>query len=188
MPIHKQEFEDGKVHSKVEEEIIFFLKERKERAFTSQEVMEGIRYHTEFSTPEIIKMSTFAVADFTNFLYHMVEREKIKMKIVRGRMYFMAIGENVGRCPKCGGDFVAKKTWKMTGRPNKKGERQQLHIGLFKCQKHGFFRAVLDKHKITTRPLKEKIKKKKAPSKPTKKKKASKKKVRRKKTQPWILV
>ena len=41
MPIDKEEFENGKLHSKVEEEITTFLKERPKRAFTSQEIMEG---------------------------------------------------------------------------------------------------------------------------------------------------
>jgi len=47
MPITKEEFEAGKLHSKVEEKIISFLNERK-GAFTSQEIMGGIHYHTDF--------------------------------------------------------------------------------------------------------------------------------------------
>jgi len=148
MPINKEEFEAGKLHSKVEDEIISFLKERKEGAFTSQETMGGIHYHTDFSTPEIAKMSTFAIADFTTLLHDLVKRGKIKMKVVRGRMYFMAGGDGVAKCPKCGVEVAAKKTWKMAGRPDKKGERLQLHIGLFECPKHGFFRVVLAKRKI----------------------------------------
>ena len=148
MPINKEEFERGKLHSKVEDEIISFLKERKEGAFTSQETMGGIHYHTDFSTPEIAKMSTFAIADFTTLLHDLVRRGKIKMKVVRGRMYFMAGGDSVAKCPKCGVEVAAKKTWKMAGRPDKKGKRLQLHIGLFECPKHGFFRAVLAKRKI----------------------------------------
>ena len=148
MPVNKEEFEAGKLHSKVEDEIVSFLKERKEGAFTSQEIMGGIHYHTDFSTPEIAKMSTFAIADFTTLLHDLVKRGKIKMKVVRGRMYFMAGEENVAKCPKCGVEVAAKKTWKMTGRPDKKGKRLQLHIGLFKCPKHGTFRTVLDKRKI----------------------------------------
>jgi hypothetical protein len=148
MPITKEEFEHGKLHSKVEEEIISFLKERKEGAFTSQEIMGGIHYHTDFSTPEIAKMPTFAIADFTALLYDLVKNEKIKMKAVRGRMYFMARGDIVAKCPKCGVEVAAKKTWKMAGRPDKKGKRTQLHIGLFECPKHGTFRAVLAKRKI----------------------------------------
>ena len=39
MPINNEEFKGGKLHRKVEEEIISFLNERKEGAFTSQEIM-----------------------------------------------------------------------------------------------------------------------------------------------------
>ena len=149
MPIDKEEFESGKLHSKVEEEIISFLNERKEGAFTSQEIMGGVRYHTDFRTLEIAKMATFAIADFTALLYDLVRKGKIKMKVVRGRMYFMAGEDGVAKCPKCGVEIAEpKKTWKMAGRPDKRGKRLQLHIGLFECPKHGTFRVVLDKQKI----------------------------------------
>ncbi len=148
MPVNKEEFEAGRLHSKVEDEIVSFLKERKEGAFTSQEIMGGMHYHTDFTTPEIAKMSTFAIADFTTLLHDLVRRGKIRMKVVRGRMYFMAGGDDVAKCPKCGVEVAAKKTWKMAGRPDKKGKRLQLHIGLFECPKHGAFRTVLAKRKI----------------------------------------
>jgi len=48
MPINKEEFERGRLHGEVEEEIISFLNERKERAFTSQEIMVGIAHHADF--------------------------------------------------------------------------------------------------------------------------------------------
>ncbi len=148
MPITDKEFEGGELQSKMEEEIISFLKERKEGAFTSQEIMAGLDYHTDFSTREVAKISTFAIADFTALLYDLVKSEKVKMKVVRGRMYFMATEEVLAKCPKCRVEVAAKKTWKMAGRPDKKGKRLQLHIGLFKCPKHGNFRAVLEKRKI----------------------------------------
>ena len=192
MPINKQEFENGKLHSKLEDEIISFLNEREQRAFTSQEIMEGIRYHTEFSTPEISKMSTFAIADFTAFLQHLVEKGKITMKIVRGRMYIMAAVENLAKCPQCGKEIKPKKTWKMSGRPNKKGERTQLLIGFYQCPKHGVFRAVLSKQKISSRPSTKSRKKEKkkvsAEKKPTKKKATRKKKARKRKPTVWKLV
>jgi len=148
MPIDKAKFEAGKLHSSVEDAIISFLNERKEGAFTSQEIMGGVHLHTDFGTPEIAKMSTFAIADFTAFLYDLVRKGKVKMKVVRGRMYFMAAGDSA-KCPKCGIELVEpKKTWTMTGRPDKKGKKLQLHIGLFKCPKHGNFRIVLGKQKI----------------------------------------
>ncbi|MFB0500957.1 MAG: hypothetical protein ACETVP_00635 [Candidatus Bathyarchaeia archaeon] len=148
MPIDKEEFEGGELHGKVEDDIISFLNERKEGAFTSQEIMGGLHLHTDFSTPEIARMSTFAIADFTAVLYDLVRKGKVKMKVVRGRMYFMAGGDSA-KCPKCGREVVEpKKTWKMAGRPDKKGKRLQLHIGLFECPKHGTFRTVLGKQKI----------------------------------------
>jgi predicted RNA-binding Zn-ribbon protein involved in translation (DUF1610 family) len=149
MPIAKREFESGKIHSTLEEEIYTFLNERKDRAFTSQEIMEGLNYHAEFSTPEISRISTFAVADFATFLHHLVEKEKIRMKIVRGRMYIMAASENPAKCPKCGGEIARpRKSWKMTSRPNKRGESLQMQIGLFQCPRHGAFRAVLQKQRV----------------------------------------
>jgi len=148
MPIDKEKFEDGKLHSNVEDDIISFLKERKEGAFTSQEIMGGVHLHTDFSTPEIAKMSTFAIADFTALLYDLVKKGKVKMKVVSGRMYFMAGGDSA-KCPKCRTEVAEpKKTWEMAGRPDKKGKRLQLHIGLFECPKHGTFRTVLGKQKI----------------------------------------
>lgn len=148
MPIEKAKFKAGKLHSNVEEDIVSFLKEREERAFTSQEIMGGVHLHTDFSTPEIAKMSTFGIADFTSLLHDLMRKRKVKMKIVNGRMYFMA-GKGSAKCPKCE-IMVAepKKTWKMAGRPNKKGNRVQLHIGLYHCPKHGAFRTVLGKRKI----------------------------------------
>ena len=54
----------------------------------------------------------------------------------------------MAKCPKCGKDVKnAKKTWKMAGKPDKKGERTQLTIGLYECCGKSF-RNVLDKKKI----------------------------------------
>lgn len=148
MPVDKEKFEAGKLHSRVEDDVVCFLNERKEKAFTSQEIMGGVHLHTDFSTFEIAKMSTFVIADFTALLYDLVRKGKVKMKLVRGRMYFTAYGASA-KCPKCGIEVAEpKKTWKMAGRPDKKGKRMQLHIGLFECSKHGSFRTVLSKKKI----------------------------------------
>lgn len=149
MPIEKEEFQEGKTRSKLEDEIILFLKERGEKAFTSQEIMGGLEYfHTDFSSPEIALMSVFAIANFTTLLYDLVNKGKISNKTIKGQMYFL-VAENKFKCPKCETQIAEpKKTWTMTGRPDKKGKRSQLRIGLFKCPKHGNFRIVLDKQKI----------------------------------------
>lgn len=184
MPISKKEFDNGKLHSKLEEEILAFLNERKDRAFTSQEITEGLHYHAEFSTPEISKMSSFSIADFTTFIHQLVEKGKIKMKIVRGRMYIMAT-EGSARCPKCGTEISKpNKTWNLSGRPNRKGEKLQLHIGLFKCPKHGSFRTVLAKQRIPAQTSSS------APTKEKKRASATKlvrKKAAKKKSEAWLL-
>lgn len=147
MPIEKEKFEEGKVHSKLEEEVISFLNERRDKAFTSQEIMGGMQLHTNFSTSEIAMMSTFAIADFTALLYGLVSKGVIRMQMIKNRMYFMA--GSVAKCPKCGVKVAEpRKTWKMAGRPDKSGKRTELTIGLFECPKHGVFRAVLSKEKI----------------------------------------
>lgn len=148
MPIDKEKFEAGKLYNSVGDDIVSFLKDRKKKAFTSQEIMGGVHFHTSFSNPEIAKMSTFTIADFTALLYDLVRKEEIRMKVVKGRMFFMAT-EISGRCPKCGVKITdPKKTWKMTGRPDRKGLRTQLQIGLFRCSRHGHFRVALQKQKI----------------------------------------
>lgn len=149
MPIDKDEFQSGKPHSKMEDDIILFLKERAEKAYTSQEIMGGMEhFNTDFSSPEIAQMSTFAIADFTTMLYDLVKKEKIAVKIIKGRMYF-SMEKGNAKCPKCKTEITEpKKTWNMTGRPDKEGKRLQLHIGLFECPKHGVFRTVLNKQRI----------------------------------------
>jgi hypothetical protein len=54
------------------------------------------------------------------------------------------------KCPKCSTEVCkAKKSWKMTGRPDKSGKRTQLEIGLYECTKcKNTFREVLSKCKI----------------------------------------
>ena len=148
MPIAKNMFESGKLHNKVEDEIIAFLNERKEGAFTSQEIMAGIHYHTDFTTPEISKMSTFAIADFTTLLHNLVRQKSLLMKVVGNRMYYTSTDPKMAECPKCNKILKPKKTWRMTGRPDKKGKRTQLHIGFYICPKDGTFRKVLGKRKI----------------------------------------
>jgi len=148
MPIGKTEFQSGKRFSEVEDSVMSFLKERKENAFTSQEIMAGVGFRTDFSTLETSRISAFAVADFINLLYDMVIKGKVAAKLVEGQMYFAA-GTDVAKCPKCGDEIAEpKKTWKMAGRPDKLGRRMQLHLGLYECPKHGNFRVTLGKQKI----------------------------------------
>jgi hypothetical protein len=148
MPICKTKFQTGILRNDVENEIISFLKERKQSAYTSQEIMAGINYHTDFSTRETSKMSTFSIADFSTVLHEMVKQGNVQMKLLRKRMYYTLNDVSTAKCPKCKLLINPKKTWKMAGRPDKKGKRLQLHIGLYYCPKHGSFRKILGKRKI----------------------------------------
>jgi adenine-specific DNA methylase len=57
-------------------------------------------------------------------------------------------GITMAKCPTCGKEVKnAKKTWKMAGKPDKKGKRTQLTIALYDCCGKTF-REVLDKKKI----------------------------------------
>lgn len=148
MPIDKTEFQNGKSHSQVEDSVLAFLNERKEQAFTSHEIMEGVYFHTDFSSLETMRISTFATADFCTLLRELASEGRIRTKIVGDRIYFAA-GTNIATCPKCGAEVAEpRKSWKMTGRPDKKGQRLQLHVGLFKCPTHGDFRTAISKQKI----------------------------------------
>jgi len=152
MPIDKTEFQKGKNQTEIEDNILAFLNERKENAFTSNEVMEGVNFHSNFSTLETTRISTFAIADFNAILHDLVSKGRIRVKIVEGQVYFatgLGAGTGTARCPKCGTEIAEpRRTWKMTGRPDKKGQRLQLQIGLFKCPKHGNFRKALSKQKV----------------------------------------
>src|SRR3972149_966609 len=104
MPIDKTEFQTGKPHTQIENDITQFLNERKENAFTSNEIMAGVHFDTDFSTLETSKISTYAADDFTTILSEMVRNGKIKTKIVAGKMYFAgtaAANGNSAKCPKC---------------------------------------------------------------------------------------
>lgn len=149
MPIEKEEFKTGKPRNKLEEDIILFLNERAEKAYTSQEIMSGIEHFaTDFTNADIAQMSSFAIADFTSVLNGLVNRGEVTVRAIKGQMFFLPATQDAIRCPKCNAEIAApKKTWTMTPRPDKLGNVKQLHIGLFECPMHGTFRTVLNKQK-----------------------------------------
>ena len=148
MPVSKIRFQRGILQNDVEVEIISFLKKRKESAFTAQEIMAGLDFKTDFSNYETSKISTFAIANFSILLHEMVKQGNVEMKFIRNKKYYTSNDINSAKCPKCKMPIKPKKTWKMAGRPDKKGKRLQLHIGLYYCPDHGSFRKILEKRKI----------------------------------------
>jgi len=56
---------------------------------------------------------------------------------------------DVAECPECQCLTTLTKSWQMTGRPSKSGERLKLTIGLYKCSDCGkTFRKALKKEKV----------------------------------------
>ena len=88
MPIDKEKF--VRVSIKLEDEIISFLKKRKEKAFTADEIMGSTSFNVDFDVPGTSKMATFMVANFVSVLQDLVSKGKISRKVVNNRMYFRA--------------------------------------------------------------------------------------------------
>jgi hypothetical protein len=95
----------------------------------------------------------FGEEDLADGIENISERgERLREEILNSLLRFIAQKSNEkkeklsAKCPKCDAKIAEpKKTWKMAGRPNNKGERLQLQIGLFECPNHGVFRKALDK-------------------------------------------
>ena len=66
MPIDKEKFE--RVSIKLEEEIISFLKKRKEKAFTAEEIMGSTSFHVDFDVAGTPKIAMFMTANFVAVL------------------------------------------------------------------------------------------------------------------------
>lgn len=153
MPIEKDEFKTGKPRAKLEDDIILFLKERQDNAFTSQEIMGGIEhFNTDFTNPDIAQMSAFAISDFTALLSDLVTQGRLSMRAIKGQMHFSTPLPVIIKCPKCQREIATpRKTWTMAPtKPDRQGNRLQLNIGLFECPIHGAFRATLGKQLLTT--------------------------------------
>ena len=87
-PIEKEKF--MKVPSNLEQEIISFLKARKGKAFTAEEIMGSTSFHLDFDLPVTSKTSTFVAANFVAVLHELVSKGQLTRKVVNNRMYFMA--------------------------------------------------------------------------------------------------
>jgi hypothetical protein len=79
-----------KATANIEEEIAAFLKTRKEKAFTAEEIMGSTSFHVDFYSPETSKTSTFIAANFVAVLNDLVGKGQIARKAVNNRMYFMS--------------------------------------------------------------------------------------------------
>jgi hypothetical protein len=86
MPIEKEKFMKATID--LEAEIASFLKSRKEKAFTAEEIMGSTSFHVDFDSPETSKTSTFIAANFVAVLNDLVRKGQAARKAVNNRMYF----------------------------------------------------------------------------------------------------
>ena len=88
MPIEKERFTKDKTD--LEAEIASFLKARKEKAFTAEEIMGLTSFHVDFDSQETSETSAFIAANFVAVLNDLVRKGQVAKKDVNNRMYFTA--------------------------------------------------------------------------------------------------
>jgi len=88
MPITQKEFKKSSID--LEKEIVAFLNARKDKAYTSDEIMGATNFHTDFDLQVTPKISFFVAANFVAFLNDLAAKGKIRRKVVNNRMYFTA--------------------------------------------------------------------------------------------------
>jgi len=86
MPIEQEKF--MKTNTNLETQIVSFLKTRKEKAFTAEEIMGSTSFHVDFDSPTTSKTSTFVAANFVEVLNDLVKKGQVTKKVVNNRMYF----------------------------------------------------------------------------------------------------
>jgi hypothetical protein len=90
MPINRDEFESGRVLSNLERAIVAFLEKSRDKAFPSDEIMDGIHLQTDFSDIFRAIISGVVVLGFPSILQRLATDRKIRMNIIGGRYYYMA--------------------------------------------------------------------------------------------------
>jgi len=90
MPVSRSEFESGQILTELESRIITFLGKNRTQAFTSNEIMDGINFQTDFSNIVVAILSGLSVLGFPTILKDLVTKGKIRTNIIQGQYYFMA--------------------------------------------------------------------------------------------------
>lgn len=90
MPISKDEFESGHILTDLERAIISFLGKNRNKAFTTNEIMDGINIQTDFSDILGAIASGLVILGFPSILYNLYTKGKIRVDFVDGLYYYMA--------------------------------------------------------------------------------------------------
>lgn len=86
-PITDKEFENSSINLK--EEIIAFLKEHQDKAYTAEEIMNKTSLQTSLDLVSAPNITFFIASNFVAFLNDLAVSGEIKRKVARNRMYFM---------------------------------------------------------------------------------------------------
>jgi hypothetical protein len=89
MPITRREFEKRAVD--LEKEIVDFLNSHKNKAYTSDEIMNATSFYTEFNLTAAPKITVYIAANFVAFINDLATKGKIRREVVNNRMYFTAV-------------------------------------------------------------------------------------------------
>ena len=90
MPISSDEFESGQVLTALEKSIIVFLDNNRGRAFTSNEIMDGIDIQTDFSDFFKAIVSGLIIFGLPSILRDLVVKGRIRKNIIDSQYYYMA--------------------------------------------------------------------------------------------------
>ena len=90
MPIDKEEFESGHILTDIEKKVISFLESNRNKAFTSDEIMNGINMQADFTDFWKAVASGLNLLGFPYILYHLVNEGRIRTNFINGTYYYMA--------------------------------------------------------------------------------------------------
>jgi len=90
MPISRDEFESGQILTQLEKSIISFLDKNRGNAFTTSEIMDGIKIQTSFSDFFKALLSGITIVTFPSILNNLVAKRKIRYNLIQGQYYYMA--------------------------------------------------------------------------------------------------
>jgi hypothetical protein len=86
MPIEIDEFNRGKHDQKVQKEILDFLRVNRTKAFTIEEILEGIGYQKSTDDPNLMVMQLIG---YSTILGQLIKDRRIKSKIIDYKNYYM---------------------------------------------------------------------------------------------------
>jgi hypothetical protein len=90
MPIDKEEFESGHILTDVEKKIISFLESNPNKAFTSDEIIDGINMQADFTDFFKAVTSGLNLLGFPYILSSLVNEGRIRTNFINGTYYYIA--------------------------------------------------------------------------------------------------